>query len=150
MFLVSGSAGFIGFHVAQYLLDRGERVIGIDNLNPYYDVALKHARLARLEGRASWGAVVTNWSWVFLANLLGSVAFGILIAISLTNMGKVEAAGVAARSQAQGRPHRRPGGADDGAPGREGAGQTIHAAHHRPRRAAAPAVRQDQPLHLQL
>ena len=51
IFLVTGSAGFIGFHVAQYLLDRGERVIGIDNLNPYYDVALKRARLARLEGR---------------------------------------------------------------------------------------------------
>ena len=51
IFLVTGSAGFIGFHVAQYLLDRGERVVGIDNLNPYYDVALKRARLARLEGR---------------------------------------------------------------------------------------------------
>jgi UDP-glucuronate 4-epimerase len=49
--LVTGSAGFIGSHVAQYLLDRGERVIGIDNLNPYYDVALKRARLARLEPR---------------------------------------------------------------------------------------------------
>ena len=53
--------------------------------------------LARLEGRASWNAVVANWSWVFLANLLGSIAFGVLIAISLTNMGKVEVAGVAAR-----------------------------------------------------
>jgi UDP-glucuronate 4-epimerase len=51
IFLVTGSAGFIGFHVAQYLLDRGERVVGIDNVNPYYDVALKRARLARLEGR---------------------------------------------------------------------------------------------------
>src|SRR5258706_240036 len=51
IFLVTGSAGFIGFHVAQYLLDHGEQVIGIDNLNPYYDVALKQARLARLEGR---------------------------------------------------------------------------------------------------
>ena len=50
IFLVTGCAGFIGFHVAQYLLDRGERVIGIDNLNPYYDVALKRARLARIEG----------------------------------------------------------------------------------------------------
>jgi UDP-glucuronate 4-epimerase len=49
--LVTGSAGFIGYHVARYLLDRGERVIGIDNLNPYYDVALKHARLAQLQGR---------------------------------------------------------------------------------------------------
>jgi len=53
--------------------------------------------LARLEGKASWGAVIANWSWVFLANLLGSLAFGVLIAISLTNMGKVEVAGVAAR-----------------------------------------------------
>ncbi|HYU12790.1 MAG TPA: NAD-dependent epimerase/dehydratase family protein [Stellaceae bacterium] len=49
--LVTGSAGFIGFHVARHLLDRGERVVGIDNLNPYYDVALKRARLAQLEGR---------------------------------------------------------------------------------------------------
>ncbi len=44
-FLVTGSAGFIGFHVAAYLLDRGEQVIGIDNLNAYYDVRLKRARL---------------------------------------------------------------------------------------------------------
>jgi formate transporter len=55
------------------------------------------APLARLEGKASWNAVIANWSWVFVANLLGSLAFGVLIAISLTNMGKVEVAGVAAR-----------------------------------------------------
>ena len=48
-FLVTGSAGFIGFHVTRYLLDLGEAVIGVDNLNPYYDVALKQARLALLE-----------------------------------------------------------------------------------------------------
>ena len=53
--------------------------------------------LARLEGKANWGAVISNWSWVFVANLLGSVFVGALIAISLTNMGKVEVAGVAAR-----------------------------------------------------
>ena len=53
--------------------------------------------LARLEGKASWNAVIANWSWVFVANLLGSIAFGALIAISLTSMGKVEVAGVAAR-----------------------------------------------------
>ena len=53
--------------------------------------------LPRLEGEATWSAVVANWSWVFIANLLGSVAFGVLIAISLTNMGKAEVAGVAAR-----------------------------------------------------
>lgn len=42
--IVTGSAGFIGFHVAQSLLDRGDEVIGIDNLNDYYDVNLKKAR----------------------------------------------------------------------------------------------------------
>src|SRR3954465_15157286 len=46
--LVTGAAGFIGFHVAKRLLERGERVIGVDNLNDYYDVALKEARLALL------------------------------------------------------------------------------------------------------
>jgi UDP-glucuronate 4-epimerase len=46
--LLTGAAGFIGFHVARKLLDRGETVIGVDNLVPYYDVALKEARLARL------------------------------------------------------------------------------------------------------
>jgi UDP-glucuronate 4-epimerase len=47
-YLVTGAAGFIGSHVAQALLARGERVIGIDNLNAYYPVSLKEARLARL------------------------------------------------------------------------------------------------------
>jgi UDP-glucuronate 4-epimerase len=46
--LVTGVAGFIGMHVAQRLLARGDAVIGIDNLNDYYDSALKHARLAQL------------------------------------------------------------------------------------------------------
>jgi len=49
--LVTGAAGFIGFHVATALLDRGESVVGIDNVNPYYSVALKRARLARLGRR---------------------------------------------------------------------------------------------------
>ena len=44
--LVTGAAGFIGFHVAQALLGRGERVIGVDNLSPYYSVALKRASTA--------------------------------------------------------------------------------------------------------
>ncbi len=46
--LVTGAAGFIGFHVIRRLLDRGDSVIGLDNLNDYYDVRLKHARLAQL------------------------------------------------------------------------------------------------------
>lgn len=46
--LVTGAAGFIGMHVAQRLLERGDTVIGIDNLNDYYDPALKHARLDQL------------------------------------------------------------------------------------------------------
>lgn len=42
--LVTGSAGFIGFHVTKELLDNGEKVVGVDNLNSYYDVSLKFAR----------------------------------------------------------------------------------------------------------
>jgi len=49
--LVTGAAGFIGSHVAHLLLDRGDDVIGLDDLNDYYDVALKEARLARLTAR---------------------------------------------------------------------------------------------------
>ncbi len=46
--LVTGAAGFIGFHVARRLLDRGDEVVGLDNLNDYYDPTLKEARLAIL------------------------------------------------------------------------------------------------------
>ncbi|HXG58108.1 MAG TPA: NAD-dependent epimerase [Thermoanaerobaculia bacterium] len=49
MILVTGAAGFIGYHVARRLLERGDEVIGIDNLNDYYDPALKQARLKLLE-----------------------------------------------------------------------------------------------------
>jgi UDP-glucuronate 4-epimerase len=49
--LVTGAAGFIGFHTSQILLGRGDQVVGLDNLNEYYDVTLKHARLAQLERR---------------------------------------------------------------------------------------------------
>ena len=47
--LVTGAAGFVGFHTAKRLLERGERVIGVDNLNDYYDVTLKRARLDQLQ-----------------------------------------------------------------------------------------------------
>jgi UDP-glucuronate 4-epimerase len=49
--LVTGAAGFIGYHTSMRLLDRGEEVIGIDNVNDYYSVALKRARLERLKAR---------------------------------------------------------------------------------------------------
>ena len=49
--LVTGAAGFIGSHASLRLLARGDEVVGLDNLNDYYDVSLKEARLARLEGK---------------------------------------------------------------------------------------------------
>jgi UDP-glucuronate 4-epimerase len=51
MFLVTGAAGFIGYHVSASLLEQGADVLGVDNLSSYYSPALKRARLARLEGR---------------------------------------------------------------------------------------------------
>ncbi|APX92947.1 capsular biosynthesis protein CpsI [Halomonas sp. 1513] len=51
--LVTGNAGFIGFHVAKRLLERGDEVVGFDNVNDYYDVSLKEARLALLDETAA-------------------------------------------------------------------------------------------------
>ena len=53
--LVTGVAGFIGMHTSLRLLTRGDRVIGVDNLNDYYDVSLKQARLARLQAHTNFG-----------------------------------------------------------------------------------------------
>ena len=47
-YLITGAAGFIGYHLSERLLGRGERVVGVDNVNDYYDPAIKEARLARL------------------------------------------------------------------------------------------------------
>jgi len=52
-FLVTGTAGFIGYHLAEKLLARGDSVVGVDNVNDYYDVRLKEARLARLAGHSA-------------------------------------------------------------------------------------------------
>lgn len=53
--LVTGNAGFIGYHVAKALMARGDSVVGFDNVNDYYEVALKESRLALLEEKAAIG-----------------------------------------------------------------------------------------------
>lgn len=63
--LVTGVAGFIGMHVAQILLKRGDQVIGLDNLNDYYDPKLKHARLSILKPYTNFTFVegdIADWS----------------------------------------------------------------------------------------
>jgi len=52
--LVTGAAGFIGYHLSRRLADRGDEVVGVDNLNDYYDVSLKEARLRELDGRSGF------------------------------------------------------------------------------------------------
>jgi UDP-glucuronate 4-epimerase len=52
--LVTGAAGFIGYHLSRRLLDAGCRVVGLDNLNPYYSVKLKQDRLRQLESQANF------------------------------------------------------------------------------------------------
>ena len=61
--LVTGAAGFIGSHVSLYLLGRGDEVVGLDNLNDYYDVSLKEARLDRVKSHAN----AQNFSFVKMA-----------------------------------------------------------------------------------
>jgi UDP-glucuronate 4-epimerase len=60
--IVTGAAGFIGYHVAEALLARGERVVGIDNLNDYYDVSLKEARLGLLQNSPNFSFVKADIS----------------------------------------------------------------------------------------
>lgn len=61
--LVTGAAGFIGSHVSLYLLERGDEVVGVDNLNDYYDVSLKEARLERVKAHPNGH----NFSFVKMA-----------------------------------------------------------------------------------
>jgi UDP-glucuronate 4-epimerase len=55
--IVTGAAGFVGYHVAERLLGRGETVVGIDDFNPYYEPSLKHARAERLEAQPGFSMV---------------------------------------------------------------------------------------------
>ena len=61
-YLVTGGAGFIGFHLSNSLLDRGARVIGFDNLNDYYDVQLKKDRLSILRQHENYTFIIGDLS----------------------------------------------------------------------------------------
>jgi len=78
--LVTGAAGFIGFHLCRALLDRGDAVIGLDNLNPYYDVDLKRDRLKELEGEASFTfheADIADREW--MESFFKAESFGVVV-----------------------------------------------------------------------
>ncbi|HEC01047.1 MAG TPA: NAD-dependent epimerase/dehydratase family protein [Sphingomonadales bacterium] len=60
--VVTGAAGFIGFNVSRLLLERGEEVIGIDNLNDYYDVSLKESRLSEIKGNPGFTFLKLDFS----------------------------------------------------------------------------------------
>ena len=75
-FLVTGAAGFIGMHVAQALLARGDEVVGIDNLNDYYSPQLKQDRLAHLQQQA--GAE----HWLFFTGGLATLTIALTATLS--------------------------------------------------------------------
>lgn len=76
-FLVTGAAGFIGFHACKRLLQAGHEVVGLDNMNEYYDVNLKQARLDLLQSPCSvsiksiWRIVKVLPNFLLMRNLTG-------------------------------------------------------------------------------
>jgi UDP-glucuronate 4-epimerase len=78
--LVTGAAGFIGAGVCERLLARGEQVVGVDNLNSYYDPALKQARLQRLEAQAGASGSPSAWRFHQL-DLADGPALAALLAV---------------------------------------------------------------------
>ena len=63
---VTGAAGFIGAAVCERLLARGERVVGLDNFNPYYDPALKRARIAQLQATEEARTATCAAAWTLI------------------------------------------------------------------------------------
>jgi UDP-glucuronate 4-epimerase len=65
-FLITGTAGFIGFHLANELLNKGNKVVGLDNINDFYDVKLKYARLSEAgidRGEVDWNKITRSKKW---------------------------------------------------------------------------------------
>jgi UDP-glucuronate 4-epimerase len=79
-FFITGTAGFIGFHLARRLLDDGHDIVGVDAFTPYYDVALKEARHALLEGRERYrGLRVRLEDWDALARAWDGGPFDVVL-----------------------------------------------------------------------
>jgi len=78
--LVTGAAGFIGLHLARRLLERGDQVVGLDNLNDYYDVSLKESRLKLLESKPNFEFYKLDISaWQGLQDLFAAQKFDVVV-----------------------------------------------------------------------